>query len=320
MLLVYFNIDYFSKSDLTLSGLVNTSKIMAALVFSGHDTFHCRQFWLKKALDFVAGGGQFNADDASLKLGVGKNMVTAIRYWARVFEIIDDGDRPTDLAFDLLSNDGWDPYLEDSGSLWLLHYHLLSNTIGADLFKIIFNEFARQRPEFRVDNVINFIEQNKQGGLNENTLKKDFTVFSRTYHADFSNKDIEESFTGILTELGLLKEISKTVVEPDGSIRKTNVWLIDREARNEVPAEILLYVILCEYPDSKSIALEQLYEYPNSPGSVFCLSKEGLALALQDLASKWPDRITFSTEAGIRELQIKKTFDKKKLIASYYGR
>lgn len=293
---------------------------MATLVFSGHDTFHCRQFWLKKSLDFVIEGKDFAAGDASLTLGVGKNMVTAIKYWSKAFGILNDSDQPTDFAFDLLSNDGWDPYLEDVGSLWLLHYHLVRGSTGADLFSIMFNEFVRQRPEFRVENVISFIEQNKDGSINVNTLKKDFTVFCRTYFADFEDKDIEESFTGILTELNLLKKISRTVVDADGELRTSNVWLVEKEVRSDVPLEILLYIILNEFPDSKSISLEQLYETPNSPGCVFCLSKEGLVIALENLAERWPNAVTFSSEAGIRELQLKQDFDKKNILASYYGR
>ncbi len=74
---------------------------MSNLVFSGHDTFHCRQFWLKKAFDFSSSNKSFNDDEASLELGVGKNMVTAIRYWSRCFQMIDDENLPSQLATDL---------------------------------------------------------------------------------------------------------------------------------------------------------------------------------------------------------------------------
>lgn len=293
---------------------------MPNLVFSGHDTFHCRQFWLKKAYDFVLQGKEFAEPMASLNLGVGKNMVTAIRYWGKAFEILKDNDRPTELAINLLNDDGWDPYLEDIGSLWLLHYKIVSSGNGADLFGIIFNEFARKRPEFRLENVLNYIEQNKEGNFNSNTLKKDFTVFCRTYYADFEDKDIEESFTGILTELNLLKKVSKTLIDADGQLRTSNMWLIEKEIRGDIPLEVLLYVILSEFPGAKSISLEQLYETASGPGCVFCLSKEGLALALENLANRWPEKITFSSEAGIRELQLKAEMNKDKVIASYYGR
>jgi len=50
------------------------------LVFSGHETFSCKQFWLKKGYDFVNNNMTFNNDDAVVDLGVGKNMVSSIRF------------------------------------------------------------------------------------------------------------------------------------------------------------------------------------------------------------------------------------------------
>jgi hypothetical protein len=41
--------------------------------FSGHDSFHCRQLWLKKGYDFAKEGKNFNDEDAVVKLGVWKS-------------------------------------------------------------------------------------------------------------------------------------------------------------------------------------------------------------------------------------------------------
>jgi hypothetical protein len=30
------------------------------LSFTGHDSFHCRTYWLKKGVDFIENGGVFN--------------------------------------------------------------------------------------------------------------------------------------------------------------------------------------------------------------------------------------------------------------------
>ncbi len=43
--------------------------------FSGHDSFQCRQLWLKKGYDYVWKGKNVNDEDAVVRLGVGKNMV-----------------------------------------------------------------------------------------------------------------------------------------------------------------------------------------------------------------------------------------------------
>jgi len=46
--------------------------------FAGHETFTCKNYWLKKGYDHSREGKKFN-DNAVIDLGVGKNMVNSIR-------------------------------------------------------------------------------------------------------------------------------------------------------------------------------------------------------------------------------------------------
>jgi hypothetical protein len=86
--------------------------------FSGHDSFQCRQLWLKKGYDFVQEGKNFNDDDAFVQLGVGKNMVSSIRFWLKAFNVIDNKDKPTEFGKRLFDDeDGYDPFLEDEASI-----------------------------------------------------------------------------------------------------------------------------------------------------------------------------------------------------------
>lgn len=89
-------------------------------VFSGHESFPCKQLWLKKGYDFLVEGNNFNAPDAVVKLGVGKNMVSSIRYWLRAFAMTMN-DELTPMAHYLFDDkSGKDPFIEDLGTLWLL--------------------------------------------------------------------------------------------------------------------------------------------------------------------------------------------------------
>lgn len=58
--------------------------------FSGHDSFQCRQLWLKKGFDFVKDGLDFNDEYSVVQLGVGKNMVSSISFWLKTFNNIDN--------------------------------------------------------------------------------------------------------------------------------------------------------------------------------------------------------------------------------------
>ena len=96
--------------------------------FSGHESFQCRHLWLKKGYDFVKANRSFNDEDAVLILGVGKNMVGSIRFWMKAFGMTDNNDQLTELAHKLLADNGWDPYLEDEGTLWLFGHSPASAT------------------------------------------------------------------------------------------------------------------------------------------------------------------------------------------------
>ena len=66
--------------------------------FSGHETFSCKEFWLYKGYDFVLKGNSFNSTDAVINLKKNKNMVTAIRFWMKAFNLLDENEKLTDFA------------------------------------------------------------------------------------------------------------------------------------------------------------------------------------------------------------------------------
>ena len=287
------------------------------LTFSGHDSFHCRQFWLKKGYDFIKGGGKFSDDDASIHLGVGKNMVAAIRHWLKAFGITDTNDELTEISHRLLSDDGWDPFLEDQGSLWLLHY-LLIKTKYADAYPIIFSELSNERPDFTVDHFISFVLETK-GEYNKNTLKRDFTAFYRNYFGKMNKSDIEESFTGVLTELHILKEKKKKHLNSKGKEEERSFWVLEKGVREDIPPHILLYTIIDNEEYGASVSFENLYRDPFGLVNVFQMNKEGLTRALENLQSVFPKEIVFSNDAGVRELQIKKKINAVELLNGYYN-
>jgi hypothetical protein len=99
-------------------------------VFARHETFHPRFGWLKKGFDKASEDNSvFSKESAAVVLGVGKNMVKAIKYWCIAFKVVDETrnygkfiHNPTEFAQKLLGEGGWDPFLENPSSLWLLHW------------------------------------------------------------------------------------------------------------------------------------------------------------------------------------------------------
>lgn len=280
---------------------------MGTLKFSGHESFHCRTFWLKKGYDFVSTGNTFS-DESGIELGVGKNMVDAIRHWLKSFGIIDEPGNLTEFANRLFGENGWDPFLEDEASLWLLHFHLLKRNY-ASTYSIIFTDLRKLKPDFSKNHFVNRVLEidSKQ---NENTLDKDFTVFVRTYLAQNSN-DKEESFSGILHELGLLKESDSTSTGKAYHIINTK--------QDSIPAAIVLYAILENEDFDSSISMNRLLAPGISVGNIFAFSPEGLENKLMEITEQFTD-IVYRNNAGIKELQFKgekpKSLD---ILNQYYG-
>lgn len=286
---------------------------MAKLSFSGHESFQCRHLWLKKGYDYVSKGKSFNAEDAVVELGVGKNMVSSIRFWMKAFDLLTQNDELTEFAHKLLSDKGWDPYLEDEATVWLLHYHLIKKG-SASIYSIIFNELRREKIEFTKENFVAFVkrkvEAEKLPAINEKTLLEDFSVLSKMYmRSDAQAKDKEDSFSGILSELGLVKSYNKG---------KEEFFIIENTERPEIPDAVILYSILDANNFDASLNLNTIEQEYNSVGSVFALNRPGLLSKIESLTNR-NSYLVFNDQAGIKELQFKKKPNSFKILEDYYA-
>lgn len=283
------------------------------LTFSGHESFQCRHLWLKKGYDFVKSHKSFSDDDAVVMLGVGKNMVSSIKFWMKAFNLLTIDEKLTGFANELLSDDGYDPYLEDEASIWLLHYHLIKNRF-ASIYSIVFNELRREKVEFSKENFIGYIKRKSESDKtltnNEKTLSEDFSVFIKMYlRSDSQTKDKEDSFSGLLTELDLLKCYCKG---------KEETYTIENTERSEIPDEVILYAILNEETFESSVSFYSLEINQDSISSIFAINRLGLLSKIENLTQKY-DYIVFNNHAGIKELQFKVKPSAISILDNYYA-
>jgi hypothetical protein len=289
------------------------------LRFSGHETFVCRTFWPKKGYDYIKENKSFTDPEAPTDLGVGKNMVSSIAFWLKAMNLIDIHNKPTSFANELLSNTGYDPFLEDIGSIWLLHANLIKYGY-ASLFGIVFNEFKRNRSTFNKSQLFDFLKNKyselNNNGFNSSTIEKDISVFCRTYNLpDYKStkNDFEDEFGSLFLEL----EIMTSTKEKDLN-GKINEWFsIESNEKHNLPPEIVFYYILEHYKNESSIAFRRLHADHNSPGIVFSLSKESLFKKLKELENLYKG--TFISEtAGNVVLVIPDGITSQKVLRKYY--
>jgi hypothetical protein len=276
---------------------------------------------LKKGYEFVKENKSFNNESAVVDLGVGKNMVSSINFWMKAFDLLDKDGQLTPIAEYLLDDNGKDPYLEDEASLWLLHYHLVKKGL-ASTYSLIFNELRREKIEFTKDNFIAFVNRKAESlglsNINLKTVGTDFDIFVKMYKLTNSQgKDVEDTFSGLLTELNLLKfDVRK-------SDEKTETfYYIDNAERVEIPDEVILYAIINSGGFEKSINLSAIEQNPDNAGSIFALNRTGLVNKLEAIASSKKFKeygITYTDHAGIKELQFKSIPNPFEILNKYYG-
>lgn len=116
--------------------------------FRAHETFFIRKGWLSKGMKSVrqTEGNVFidKENNPMDVLGIGSNMVKSLRYWLLAVGLTEEkpsGKRTqsfTPLGDLVYENDR---YLEEEGTLQLLHYRLSSNEENATSWYYFFNEF-----------------------------------------------------------------------------------------------------------------------------------------------------------------------------------
>lgn len=275
-------------------------------IFSGHESFPCKTLWLKKGYEFVRKHGDWNDAGSVVKLGVGKNMVASIRYWMRAFGLTEN-DKLTEIADYIFSeNNGKDPFVEDLGTLWLLHY-LIVSTGEATLYKLFFMRFQRERITFEREHVVAFVrrtmaEVGKQKIYNENTVRKDIGVLLQNYVQPHKAQSMED-YSNLLIDLDLIRQLT------DG-----RQYAFNADGKRQLPADILLFAIIRGKGKDNSVDYDTLQNI----GNIFCLSDIELIDILLALQTKYPDILRYSDTAGLRQVQFLKQVDPFQSLTHYY--
>ena len=260
--------------------------------FARHETFHPRYSWFRKAVTSVADdGGVFNRGNATTEIGVGKNMVRAIRFWGLAAKLITPDERNSssgrtseyartrrgEALFG--KGGGWDPYMEDPGTLWLLHWLLLAPKCKLPVWWLAFNEFsAVEFPEPGLESAVSTLLDTAPDWPRPHptSIRKDVSALLRTY-APAENKRrarIDDMLDCPLRELNLLNRSPAT-----GRFRFT------LGTKSTLPSAVAAYAVL-DYIDragvrGSTITFDRLAREPGSPGRAFKLNEPELLEAVK---------------------------------------
>ncbi len=280
--------------------------------FAGHETFHCKHFWLKKGFDFTSERNSFKENDAVVKLGVGKNMVSSIQFWMNAFGIYEE-DEISEFGNNIFNNDGFDTFLEDEGSLWLLHYKLLSKNYSS-IYKLAFINFRKTRisSEFTSKQLEDFISKlliSEGVNFSQKSIENDVKVFIRNYVSLYKKgaKSLEDDFSSLLINLDIIS------IVPDSHIEGLQVFKLLYNAKENLPSEVLLFSILDSFDGKMSIAVNDIQ---NEISDLFLCNREGTEAKLTELQDK--GYIVYKDDSGRKEIQIKNKLNKWDVLKNYY--
>ena len=290
--------------------------------FSGHETFPFRYTWLKKGVDAVTTDpAVFTSDRATIALGVGKNMVRSIRHWCTAAGLIraqDDRTRiePTALGKTIFADDGLDPYLEDTATLWLIHAQLAANANRATSWYWAFNLFTQNefRKERFTSNLIDWVEKNGKRRISDNSIKRDVDCFLRTYVPSRLSKStiMEDTFNCPLVELDLISDA------PDGVTYQFN-----RGPKDSLPIEIFVAALSqfweSSFPARNSLALAEIAYSAESPGQIFKLDVDSVVQYLEVVEPRTDGALRYDETAGLKQVYRDRTVNHIELLSRYYG-
>lgn len=237
--------------------------------FGRHETFFLRYGWLTKgfwknstfASNLDVSSDIFKSDDAVIELGVGKNMVASIKYWLQATQLLVPGDNnlliPSDIGFALMGNEntpGWDAYMEDEATLWLLHWLIASNTALATAFYWFFNRYHKTvftQEELRTA-LSDFIKENVSAKTSSSTVKNDISVLTRMYSS--VEREKKQSWDDVLdspmSQLGLIETNANKEYKSISSIKNTLheaivgfalAQIFEARQTTTIPVEELIY-------------------------------------------------------------------------------
>lgn len=241
--------------------------------FRAHDTFFIRKGWLYKGLKNVERDPQVflgtNGNPMDV-LGIGANMVKALRYWLQAVGFTEEpstgrkAQTIKELGILVYEND---PYMEELGTLCLIHYSLATNMDEATAWYFFYNEFNLS--EFSKDDFVlqlkNFVRMHQTEDVSERSLEDDYNCIINTYVPRIKSNpkkvQPESNIDCPLGELGLIDIVNK----------KDKLYRKCTPIKDTIPPVIVLAVIINQAAGQKEIKISSIQNDKRNVGRVFNL-------------------------------------------------
>ena len=275
--------------------------------FSGHDKFECKIDWITKGLQVYSKDNtifaQSEIENAISRLGLGINMIKSLSYWMKVLGLIENNTL-TPIGKIILDRD---IYLENSDTLWLLHWNLVKNREKNTLINLFFNKFYPYKftKNEIVEKMIYWLEEHEIN-LSPTTLNSDIDVLLKLYKSDDSQMSMSLFF-----DLNIINSLS------NGS------YSLNINATTDISDEAFLYILLdfieIRYQNRlESISIDELERGILSIQKSLCISENRLYGKIYKLKELTDNNMYYSEASGIRQIYMNGLLDKSNFLKRIY--
>ncbi len=287
--------------------------------FRAHDTFAIRKGWLHKGMRHVTNNPRIFVDrdiNPMDEFGIGANMVKALRYWLQATGLTAEGtgnNRNQHLTpFGELVYEN-DPYIEEDGTLFLIHYFLASNEDMATAWYFFFNQF--KMIEITQDSFVSalkayLLERLKEGENlpSDRALNDDYDCIIKTY-THSANSTPESNMECPLSDIEIVTAV-------DG---KTKTYTKLAPKLTAINPLILLAIIINENAKLEGAAEIKISKLENDScniGKIFNLDSLAIAIYLDKLQNM--GHISVNRTAGLDVITLRTNWDFNQCVAEYY--
>lgn len=260
----------------------------------GHESFSIREGWLTKGLFEVASNPKvFSEKDQTDIFGIGTNMVKSLKYWLQATKLIEESKKNeyklSDLGRLIFDND---KYFEKKLTLYLIHLNLVMNTDKAFIWNLFFNKchFKSFSKKDLFEQISELLEIDNYE-FNEKVLADEISVLLKTYTIDENEGTPEDNFICPLTELKLIKKVSKDNYQREN----TNISNLSK---------YVVYWCMQQQTDADNISIEDLIKGNNSVCNLLNIDKISLNEYIDML--KKDKFITVNRTAGLNIIYFEK--------------
>lgn len=275
----------------------------------GNESFSIREGWLTKGILEIQNNPRlFSQSDLTDVLGMGTNMVKSLKYWLQTANLINEckkNEYELSELGKLISK--YDPYLEDIFTLYFIHLNIVTNCEKAYIWNLFFNKYNFQ--EFSKKDLLEQMEyllETDNLEYNEKMLVDELSVLLKTYVNDEKNETPENNFTCPLTELSLVKKISK------------DKYIKEKPQISNLNELVVYYCILKQLQEKESINIEELLKGNNAVSKLLNLDKILLNEYLEILKRK--EFITVNRTAGLNMVYLNKKISLKEIFGIHFGK